>query len=101
METVKLIPVNIFCTHHQVESSFVNELSQFGLVEIVTIGENAFIDEERLTDLEKLVRLHQELDINLEGMDAIVHLLQRLKDMQQEIRVLKNKLRLYEDLADE
>ncbi|HMK03781.1 MAG TPA: chaperone modulator CbpM [Ferruginibacter sp.] len=99
METGKLIPINSFCTHHHVESSFIDELCRFGLIEIVTIEENVFIDEEKLTDLEKLVRLHQELDINLEGMDAITHLLQRLNEMQHEIRFLKNKLRLYEDAA--
>ncbi|HMI79844.1 MAG TPA: chaperone modulator CbpM [Ferruginibacter sp.] len=101
METGKLIPLHSFCTHHHVESEFINELSHFGLIEIVTIEDNSFIDEEKLTELEKLVRLHQELDINLEGMDAITHLLQRLNEMQHEIRVLKNKLRLYEDTGDD
>jgi hypothetical protein len=51
---------------------------------------------KQLTELEKLVRLRYELDINLEGIDAIIHLLKKLQGMQDEIIILKNKLRLYE-----
>jgi chaperone modulatory protein CbpM len=97
MEKANLIPVNNFCTHHNIEISFIDELSHFGLVEIVTIEEKPFIDAERINELERLLRLHDELHINFEGMDAITHLLRRLSDMQEEITLLKNKLRLYEE----
>ncbi len=97
METEKLIPLHSFCTHHNIELAFVNELHQFGLVEIITVEETTFIDEDHVNELEKFVRLHQELDINFEGMDAITHLLQKLREMQHEIVTLKNKLRLYEN----
>jgi hypothetical protein len=97
METGNLIPVHNFCIHHNVEISFIDELSHFGLIEIVTIEEKPFIDVEKINELERLLRLHDELHINLEGMDAISHLLKRLTDMQDEIISLKNKLRLYED----
>jgi hypothetical protein len=43
------------------------------------------------------VRLHYDLDINLEGIEAITYLLNRVKNMQAEIIALKNRLRLYED----
>jgi hypothetical protein len=38
------------------------------------------------------MHLHQDLDINLEGIDAISHLLKRMHDMQRELNMLKNKL---------
>jgi hypothetical protein len=97
MRTPHLIPADDFCTYHKVEYSFINSLEQMGLIEITTIEQNRFIDTERLLDLEKFVRLHYELDINLEGIEAITHLLQKVQSMQEEINALKNRLFLYED----
>ncbi len=97
MQTTNLIPADDFCTYHKVEYSFINSLEQMGLIEVTTIEQNRFIDTERLLDLEKFVRLHYELDINLEGIEAITHLLQKIKSLQEEINLLKNRLYLYEE----
>ncbi len=97
MEDEQLIPLEIFCVHHEIDFSFINHLEQYGLIEVVKIKETGFIPESRVSELEKLVRLHHELDINLEGIEAITHLLQRVKDLQQEIIALKNRLSLYEN----
>ena len=48
------------------------------------------------SNLEKFIRLYYELDINLEGIETITHLLQRINSLQDEIIILKNRLRLYE-----
>ena len=85
-----------FCRSHNVEISFIQSLNESGLIEITTIEENAFIDTEHLPELEKLVRLHYDLDINLEGIETIHHLLQQITTLQKEMNTLKNKLRLYE-----
>ena len=96
METAHLVPLNTFCIHHHVDLAFINSLQRFGLIETVTVEEVSFIPEERITDLEKLVRIYHELDVNLEGLDVITHLLERVGKMQEEIRVLRNRLSLYE-----
>lgn len=95
-----LISTDEFCTHYHVEYSFINSLQQHGLIEITTIDEHSFIDHEHLKNVERLVRLHYDLDINLEGIEAITYLLNRVKNMQEEIITLKNRLRLYEDEQD-
>lgn len=97
METPHLISADEFCSHHKVEYSFINSLHEFGLIEITTIKENRFIDTDNLNDLEKFVRLHYDLDINLEGIEAITYLLEKVKSMQQEINLLKNRLSIYEE----
>lgn len=97
MRTSHLIPANDFCNYHKVEYSFISSLEQMGLIEVTTIEQDRFIDTERLIDLEKFVRLHYELDINLEGIEAIMHLLQKVKSLQEEISLLKNRLYLYEE----
>jgi hypothetical protein len=91
-----LIAVNEFCVNHHIEISFINLLQQNGLIEIRTIESKYFVEKEQLPQLEKYVRFYYELDINLEGIETISYLLQRIENLQHEIVVLKNKLRLYE-----
>ncbi len=94
METENLILIDKICSHHNIEVSFVYALQEFGLIEVVELADQRFLSNEQLKDFEKIVRLHYELNINLEGIDAIAHLLQRIDDLQQELVVTRNKLSL-------
>jgi len=96
MQKNKLIAINEFCLNHNIEISFVSSLQQTGLIEITTIKETEFIDTDQLRQLEKIVRFYYELDINLEGIETITYLLERINSMQNEILALRNRLRLYE-----
>ncbi len=91
-----LIAVSEFCVHHNIEISFINLLQQNGLIEISTIESKYFVEKEQLPQLEKFVRFYYEMDINLEGIETITYLLQRIENLQDEIVELKNRLRLYE-----
>jgi len=95
----QLISTDDFCTLYQVEYSFINTLQQHGLIEIITIDETTFIDHDHLKNIEKLVRLHYELEINIEGIEAITCLLQKVTGMQNEIIALKNQVRDYKDIS--
>jgi len=96
MQTEKLIAINDVCINHNIEISFISSLQQNGLIEVTTIKEAGFIVADQLQQLEKFIRLYYELDINLEGIDTITHLLQRIKFLQDEIIELKNRLSFYE-----
>jgi len=96
MEPENLIPVHEFCASHEIEFSFISSLNEFGLIEVKLIQETIYIYKEQIKDLEKMIRLHYELDINIEGIDAISHLLQRVDNLHEELNALKNRLRLYE-----
>ena len=96
MESDRLIPANQFCTQHDIDLSFISLLHQNGLLEITTVEQTQFIPEDHLPELEKIIRLHYDLDINLEGIEAITYLLQRIQTLQSELRGLKNRLHLYE-----
>ncbi|MCE9538996.1 MAG: chaperone modulator CbpM [Bacteroidetes bacterium] len=97
METGNLISAEEFCINHKIEISFISSLQEFGLVEVTTVKETSYIDANQLQKLEKILRLYYDLDINIEGIEAITHLLNRVNDMQDEIIILKNKLSLYEE----
>ena len=96
MDDKNLIPAGEFCQHYQVESSFISSLEEYGLIELLVIEETKFIPAERLPDLEKFIHLHYDLNINMEGIDAISHLLARFTSLQNELAALRNRLRIYE-----
>jgi len=96
MQTEYLIAVDKFCANHNIEISFISSLQQTGLIEITTIKETGFIDAGQLQQLEKFILLYYELDINIEGIETITHLLHRVNSLQDEIIALRNRLRLYE-----
>ncbi len=96
MQTEDLIAANDFCTHHKIEYSFINSLNEYGLITITTIHKERYIPASELQKLEQFVRLHTNLDINFEGIEAISHLLQRVEGMQNQITALKNRLRMFE-----
>ena len=96
MQTKYLVAVDDFCANHNIEISFISSLQQSGLIDIITIREAGFVEASQLQQLEKFVRLFYELDINLEGVESITHLLQKITAMQDEIVTLRNRLSLYE-----
>ena len=97
MEMQEYIPIDIFCKQHEVAIKFVFSLQEYGLIEILRINDAEYLQVNHLAEAESVIRLYRELDINPEGIDAIVNLLHRIKEMQEEILLLKNKLSLYED----
>ena len=98
MTNEEMVAAHEFCISHNVEITFLHSLCESGLLEITTVKEDVFINQDMLPELEKLVRLHYDMDINLEGIEVIHHLLQQINAMQAEMRVLKNKLDLYEKI---
>jgi hypothetical protein len=96
MQKEKLIALDEFCSNHNIEISFISSLQQTGLLEISTIEEKVFFDTTQLEKLEKFLGFYYDLDINLEGIETIMHLLQRINRLQEENISLRNRLRLYE-----
>jgi len=96
MQTDEMILVNEFCMHHQIEISFVQSLQLSGLIEITQTEETLCVRRDQLPELEKMVRLYYEMDINLEGIETISYLLNRMNQMQEQITHLNNRLQAYE-----
>ncbi|HYF31090.1 MAG TPA: chaperone modulator CbpM [Chitinophagaceae bacterium] len=91
MEQEQLIPADAICTHHHIEYTFIDSLQTAGLIEITTVEGRSYIHPEQLQDLEKFICFHYELDINLEGIEAIASLLERVKRLQEEVQQLKSR----------
>ena len=96
MQTENMIVLDEFCSNHEVEVSFMRSLEEYGLIETIVVNKTVCVRGNELSKLEQIVRLHQELNINPEGIDAINILLKRIESMQNEITALRNKLDFYQ-----
>lgn len=96
MNSKNLIQIKQFCLYHEIENTFITELNNYGLVKIIIQDEDAYLEPEQLPVVEKMIRLHYDLKINLEGIDAIAHLLNKIEVLQQNLNTAQNKLRLFE-----
>ena len=97
MKEKSLIPTQILCSHYNIEISFVDALHTMGLIKIVIIEQKQFIHQDQIRDLEKIIRLYNELNVNLEGIDVVFNLLEKEKELRKELNALQNRLRLYEN----
>src|SRR5437868_1586752 len=97
METADMILLDEFCKSHQLEISFIHTLEDHGLIQIMQIEQTLWIPTEELPRLEQMVRLHQELNVNPEGIDIATNLLTRIEELQNEIMELRRRLRVLQE----
>lgn len=96
METDNTIPVDHLCQHYQADTTFFESLRDYGLVEIVEVEHMPSIATERIKTVETMIHLHYDLNINMEGLDAIAHLLSRIDQLKQELNQTKNQLKFFD-----
>jgi len=96
MHSVEFIAAGEFCAFHQVELSFIKGLHESGLIGMTIRDGAILLPAEELPALEKFARWHYDLAINFEGIEALAHMLQRMGNLQEENRILRNKVRSFE-----
>ncbi len=93
-----LVIVRDYCDKCHIEPSFIDLLQEGGLITVeIEDGERCLLFSQ-LPDIERYSRMYYELSINMEGIDAIRHLLKRMDEMQKEIQRLRSRLRLFEGI---
>lgn len=93
---IKRIIISEYCRHYNIETSFVTILEEMGIVELFHDNDQISIDAQCFENLERCRQLHYELHINPEGIDVILNLINKQNKLQDEIQVLKNRLKLHE-----
>ncbi|MGB5323582.1 chaperone modulator CbpM [Lutimonas sp.] len=97
MDTQKYIPVRHLCDLYHTEVSFFRELDEKGLVEIISLENSLYVHKDKLYEVERIIRIHRELNVNIEGVDVVLNLLEKLDQLQNEVLRIQSRLRLYED----
>lgn len=98
MRSENMITVKDFCIYHNVEYTFIDHLQDAGLIKVTVVNETTCIPVDEIQKLERLARLHTQLDINEPGLIAIDNLLEKMGKIQQEMSLLRSRLRLYEEV---
>lgn len=83
---------------YQVEESFLDALQSSGLIEIVVEEEDRYIEYDYLQEIEQFVRWYYELEINIEGIEALYHMLNQVRELQSDVEKLSNELKFYKSL---
>ena len=96
MANPKIVSIHKICSFYDVPISFFDNLAEYELIEIVNVNEQKFIKEDSINKFEKILRLHYDLHVNMEGIDVITNLLNKIDDLQAENNRLKNILSFYE-----
>lgn len=92
----KLIAIIDYCNTSKIEVEFVSLLKGEDLIEIQLVSGEEFITIDQLPILEQYARWYYDMEINMAGIDALRHMLSRVRRLQAEINELESKLRVYE-----
>ena len=96
MTDSNLILIEQICRHYEIEPDFIVSLNSYGLIEIVELEQSRYLRMQEMTMIEKMIRMHYDLQINIEGIDAISHLLTKIEKLQIALQSAHNRLRLYD-----
>lgn len=97
MNIENLIPLEQLCTHYKIEQTFFEGLEDFGLIEVTRMEASKCIHVDHIHKVEKIIRLHHDLDLNYAGIDTVMNLLERIDRLNQELLKTKSRLLIYED----
>ena len=84
---------------YQVEEVFLDALHSSGLIEVVIEEEDRYIEYDYLQEIEQYVRWYYELEINIEGIEALHHMLQQVRDLQSDVERLRSELNFYKSIS--
>ena len=93
----ELIIFNEYCQKSHTDPTFIISLEEGGLIEIRTVDGERYLLASQLRELERYSHLYYDLSINIEGIDAIHHMLERMDDMRREITSLRKQLLLFRE----
>jgi len=91
MET-GLIIIDELLQKSDIEPSFIVLLKNEGLIDITIIEGKQYIHESQLGDLQRFATWYYDLSVNIEGIDVIRNLLDKMRDMERELYILRRRI---------
>ena len=89
METYQLIKLEEVCTHHKLNDSFIKNIKTFEIVNFIIKDNVHYIAIDDMPVIERVIRLHYDLHINMEGIEVITECAQKSKTYKKPYKVYK------------
>ena len=96
MSTENFILINHYCEQTKTPIDFIFSLQEYGFIETREIENKVYVEPHTIVEIERVGRLQNELGINLEGIDALFHMMQKVDQLESQLRYLKERLKIYE-----
>ncbi|WP_295128945.1 chaperone modulator CbpM [uncultured Chitinophaga sp.] len=95
--STEMITVREYCLQYETDQSFISALEENGLITVTIVETEPCIHFDDLHSLDTYRSWYYDMNINVEGIDALLHVVNKMKQLQQQVHVLRSRLRLYED----
>ena len=92
MRTENFILVNHYCEQTRIPVDFIYSLQDYGFIEVREIEDKIYVEPHAIVEIERVSRLQNDL----EGIDALFHMLQKVEQLESQLRYLKERLKIYE-----
>lgn len=92
MTTPERISLNDFVQLYNIEIQFIDKLTHYGLLTIENEGNISYITYEQIPVVERYMRWHYDMDINMEGIEVIDRLLEEIRELKKENKRLNSEI---------
>ena len=96
MDSENFILVEHYCEQTQTPLDFINDLLEYGMIEVQLIKNKTYVQSHYIIEIERIYRLHRDLGINMEGIDSLNYMLKKVNRLEEELKLLRNRLTIYE-----
>lgn len=96
METHQLIKFEDVCLHHNLDNGFITQIKEFEIIKFIIKDNILFIAITDMPVIERVIRLHYDLNINMEGIEVIQQMRNRIESLQKTVQQLQNQLAIHQ-----
>lgn len=93
----ELIIISEYCSQSNIEKNFISLLENEGLIATEWHDGIQYLPAAQLGDVERYANWYYDLSINIEGIDTIRTLLNRIDKMQSELNDLRSLIDSFRD----
>ena len=92
----ELIQIEQICKHYQVDTVFLFDLDDVGLIRLKSSDQTHFIHVDEISRLEQIIRIKTDLNVNIEGIDVIFNLMKKIESLEEALYKAKCQIACHE-----
>ena len=96
MDSENYIQIELYCKQTETPLKFIDDLLEFDMIEVQRIEDKIYVQPHYIVEIERVYRLREDLGINMEGIDTLNHMLQKMNRLEREVKLLRDRLTIYE-----